>query len=428
VSDYAQSRRGATIEPAYVNVYSVDKGAGRLEQAFVTLWMFIIYLPLEVFSPLRYLCILCFIGIMIYDHKRLLPLMFRSWPLFALAILGLLSVGWAPYPTEAMRQGILFFLSSFVAVVIAGHLTTQQALRVIMFAGMGTTLASIPYWGDFQWGGPYASKNYFAVHMLFCMLLSLITVLNEKEPVFLRLLALPFVPLCFVFLYMADSATSLVFAVLGAAGLAGIKFFWSPATKVQGLSTLVILFSLMAGLILTLVVLNLPQNTFVERFLELVGKDATLTGRTSLWEGARLAAEQKPWFGLGLEGFWYYDSGAAQTLNENDFKAYGTKLTFHNAYLEVQVHLGYVGLALFLVFLGWTSLRMLYLWFQDGSLVNSALVLLIAVNLTMTFTESLLWGMFTTPVFLQALAGIAPFRLYDPKLEGRARVTGRPQH
>lgn len=426
MSDHASPRTGATVQPAYVNVYSVDKGAGLWEQAFVTFWMFIIYLPLELFSPLRYLCILGFLAITAYDYKRLVPLMVRSWPLFILAILGLISVGWAPYPSEAFRQGVLLILSAFVAVIVAGHLTPQQALRTIMFAGMATTIASIPYWGTFAIGGLYASKNYFALHMLFCMLLSLITVLNEKEPLLLRLLALPFVPVCFVFLYMADSATSLIFAVLGGAGLVAIKFLWSPATKVRGLSMLVILFALLVVLGVVLVVFNMPQNTFVERFLGLVGKDATLTGRTALWEGARLAAEQKPWFGHGLEGFWYYDSGAAQTLNENDYKAYGTKLTFHNAYWEVRVHLGYVGLALFIFFLGWTSLRLLYLWFKDGSLVNSALLLLVAVNLIISFTESLLWGTFTTPVFLQALAGIVPFRLHAPKLEGRARIVPAP--
>lgn len=425
MSDVAHSRRGATIEPAYVNVYSVDKGAGVLEQAFVTFWMFIIYLPLDAFSPLRYLCIAGFMAIMAYDYKRLLPLMLRCWPLFIVALMGLVSIGWTPHPSPAFRQGILLILSSFVAVVVAGHLTTQQALRTIMLAGWATTIASIPFWGQFEYGGPYGSKNYFAMHMLFCMLLSLITVLNEKEVPLLRFLALPFVPLCFVFLVSANSATSLVFAVLGGAGLIGIKFLWTPTTKVKGLSGLVILFVVFALLLGALVVLNLPQNSFVEKFLALVGKDATLTGRTSLWEGARLAAEQRPWTGLGLEGFWYYDSGAAQTLNENDSKPFGTKLTFHNVFWEVRVHLGYIGLALFLFYLAWTSLRLLLLWLKDGSLVNSALLLLIAVNITMSFTESLLWGTFTTPVFLQALAGIAAFRLYDRKLEGRAKIVAR---
>ena len=423
MSDSAYARKSSAVEPAYVHLYSVQKGAGWPEQAFVTLWMFIIYLPLDQFSPLRYLCILGFLAIMVHDYKRLMPLLLKCWPLYILAILGLISMGWSPYPSQAMRQGVLLFLSAFVIVVIAGRLTTRQTLRAAMFAGMLTTIIVAPNWATFQYGGEhYGSKNYFALHMLFCMLLSLIAALDDKEAAPIRLLALPFIPVCFLFIVLAESATALVFAVLGGAGLVAIKLFWSPASKVQGLPFLVILLALTAALIGTIVVLNLPQNSFVEWFLDLVGKDPTLTGRTALWEGARLAAQERPWLGVGLEGFWQYDTGAAQTLNINDFKPVGTRLTFHSAYWEVRVHLGYVGLALFVTYLTWTSLRLLVLWLRDGSLLNSALLVLLAVNLTMSFTESSLWQTFTTPVFIQGLAGIAAFRLYDPRLEGRARI------
>lgn len=426
MTDYTHAPRGAQVEPAYVNVYSVDKGAGVLEQLFVGLWVLVLYLPLDVFSPVRYLCIAVFILIMFRDHQRLLPLMVRCWPLFAVAIFGLVSVGWSPLPADALRQGILLFLTSFVVVIIGQRLTTLQALRVVMFAGMITTLASIPLMDRFHMGGLYQSKNYFAMHMLYCMLLSLISAMNEKEHAWIRLLALPFIPLCFVFLYMADSATALVFAVVGGAGLLGIKFLWAPITRINGLPVFVILLALALVLVGALLIMNLPNNTFAAKFLELVGKDATLTGRTALWEGARLVAEDHPLFGVGLEGFWHYDSGAAQTLNENDYKPVGTKLTFHNAYWEVRVHLGLIGLALFIWFVIWTSARIVFLWLRDGSLVNSALLLLVIINITMTFTESALWGTFTVPVYVQALAGIAAFRLHEPRLEGRGKIVSRP--
>ena len=100
-----------------------------------------------------------------------------------------------------------------------------------------------------------------------------------------------------------------------------------------------------------------------------------------------------------------------------------TKLCRHS---KTFIYLYFFHLACFLIFMVWTSLRMLLLWFADGSLVNSALLLIVGVNVTMTFTESLLWGMFTAPVLIQSLAGIAPFRLFDPKLEGRARVVSNP--
>lgn len=409
----------APVVPAYVNVYSVDKGAGLLEQTFVAVWMIVLFLPLDLFTPVRYLCIAGFLGILALDRRRLLPLALRAWPLFALPILGLISLGWSPFPSAIFRQAILLFLTPLVVVIIAGRLTPAQALRVMMFAGMVATLYVAPNPENAE---IYGNKNYFALHMLFCMLLSLITLLNEKEPVWLRLLAAPFIPACFLFVVSSHSATALVFAVVGAAALIGIKYLWMPVTRIRGLSVLVMLFLAAILAIGALIIAVMPQNTLVAEFLELVGRDRTLTGRTALWEGARLAAQEKPLFGTGLGGFWYYDSGAAQTLNENDHKPFGTVLTFHNAYLEVQVHLGLVGLCLFVWFLIWTSVRMFVLWFRDGSLINSALVLLVAVNLAMSFTESSLWSTFTIPAFVQALVGIVAFRLHEPRFLGPGRL------
>lgn len=416
----------ARAPPPFVNVYSAPKPAGVPEQAFVTLWMLVCYLPLEIFAPLRYLCILGFMALTVIDYQRILPLLLRAWPLFLVGLFGLLSTFWSANAGAGLRQGVLMVISAFVVVVIAGRLTTRQILRTIMFAGMAATLASIPYWDSFRTGGLYGSKNWFAVHMLFCMLLSLIVSMNEQEPWPLRLVALVFVPVCFVFLFMAQSATALVIAVLGGAGLIGVKLVWAPAAGVRGLPTLIILGAIsLAGAVL-FIIASMPQASLVESFLALVGKDPTLTGRTAIWEGARLAAQERPWLGHGLEGFWYYDSGAAQTLNEGDYKPYGTRHNFHNAYWEVRVHLGYLGLGLFLFMLAWTSLRFCLLWLRDGSLLHSALLLLIGVNIIMTFTESGLFGVFTAPVFLQALAGLLPLGLHEPRFEGRAWLTDRP--
>ncbi|ABI76642.1 putative O-antigen polymerase [Hyphomonas neptunium ATCC 15444] len=384
--------------------------------------MFIIYLPLDMFSPLRYLCILGFVALIVHDNQKLLPLMAKSWPLFALPIFGLWSVGWSNYPSEALRAGILLLLTPIVSLVIAGRLTPQQFLRTVMFAGMIATVCSVPYMAFFNFGGLYGSKNLFAIQMLFCFILCLIAVLNQDESPFIRILALPFVPVCFYFQYLGESATTLVFAIVGGAALIGIKLFWMPVTKVKSLPTLTLLLLVAALLAASLIILNMPDNQFMAKFLSLVGKDATLTGRTELWDGARMVSDEHPWLGVGLEGFWQADTGLAQTLNENNFKPIGTKLGFHNSFWDVRVHLGLIGLLLFIWFIMWTSIRMVHLWFVDGSLLNSALLIILAVNLTMGFTESYLWGTFTTSLAIQTLAGIAPFRLHDPKLVGRAKI------
>ena len=153
-------------------------------------------------------------------------------------------------------------------------------------------------------------------------------------------------------------------------------------------------------------------------FLDMVGKDATFTGRTQLWVGAEMAAQEHPWLGVGVGGFWQYDTGLAQTLNENNFKDYGTKLSFHNAFLEVRVHLGWIGLVLFVLIVAWCTIRIVLFWLQQGTVENSGLLLITAVIFVAAFTESYLWGTFIVSVNLFYLAGIAPFQMHERQIIG----------
>ena len=78
--------------------------------------------------------------------------------------------------------------------------------------------------------------------------------------------------------------------------------------------------------------------------LAVVGKDATLTGRTVLWDLAKGYVEQAPVLGHGFNGFWSEDpsSDAAYVngLLKEDFAS------FHNGHLEMAVELGIAGAAL----------------------------------------------------------------------------------
>ena len=114
-----------------------------------------------------------------------------------------------------------------------------------------------------------------------------------------------------------------------------------------------------------------------------------------------------------MEGFWQIWNGAAQSINENDFKPYGTKLTFHNAYLEVRVHLGYIGMSLYILLWAWCWYRLLKQWFLDSSLYTSALLVFGAIVFVSTFTESYAWSTFNTPLnllYVGAAGGFSPIK------------------
>jgi len=77
-------------------------------------------------------------------------------------------------------------------------------------------------------------------------------------------------------------------------------------------------------------------------FLEILGKDATLTGRTKIWAAAQRQAELRPWTGYGYSAVWDDKSGwgpLAWITKEAGFKASHA----HNAWLEQWLGMGYGG-------------------------------------------------------------------------------------
>jgi O-antigen ligase len=71
--------------------------------------------------------------------------------------------------------------------------------------------------------------------------------------------------------------------------------------------------------------------------LEAIGRDASLTGRTDVWEVV-LSFVENPWFGAGYENFWIGER--LEHLTD-----WGGN-TAHNGYLEIYVNLGWIGLIL----------------------------------------------------------------------------------
>ncbi|MBK8197866.1 MAG: O-antigen ligase family protein [Acidobacteria bacterium] len=408
-----------------VNVYEEARRAPLWEQAFYTVWLFAVFMPIDAFQPIRYACIAGLLGILVVHYREVMPLMLKAWPLFPLPILAYFSIFWTPYPADALKSATLLFLTPTLLIVLAARLRAVEFLRLIMFAGWLGTLYTVPFFATLAEGGPYAQKNSLAFHMMLVILTSLGTFLNDEEPFPLRVIAIAFVPVAFLFQFLADSATSLVFAVGGSAVLIGVKLVWTGVSTVRHMRTTFLAFIAAVALVITLVVLSIPNNSIVDDFLSLVGKDSTFTGRTAIWNAAERVSAEHPWFGVGVEGFWNPMTGIAQTLNENDSKPFGTKLSFHSAFWETRVHFGWVGFGLFLLAIGWAGLRTANLWLRNGNLVNSTLLVMFVVIFISCFTESYASGTSNMMVYFLYFGGLAAFGIGERKFAGVARLVER---
>ena len=404
------------------NVYEEPRKPAYWEQALLSVWFLNTFVPLPLETPLRYLIVLWFLYQFVLFKEQIIPVILKAWPLFLLPIFGLASVVWAPYFGAAVRAGVLLMLTPLVAVIIISRFDISTVLRCLFFASVLALVICAPYYSTMYWGGPFPQKNYFAQQMLFAALLSFTTLLNEKSWPWTRALAAVAFPVALLFMLRAPSATAIVFAAVGITGLLGVKFVWGSISRVRHLRSLLLI--MVGGLVLLgcMIVVNETNQNYLTDFLAALGKDTTFTGRTTIWAAGRHAAEQSPILGTGLEGFWNISNGAAQSINELDYKPYGTKLTFHNAYLEVRVHLGYIGLALYLLMWAWCGYRLFSQFFRKSSLEMSAMLVFGGIVFISTFTESFAWSTFNTPLnllYLGALATLSPVRR---KLVGQAPV------
>jgi len=402
----------------WAKVFSEDKSAPIWFQGIVTAWFFATYIEFPGVTAARYLLVLALLGVIGLKSAMILPNVVRSWPLFVMPIFALSSILWSPHPSQALKLGIYFILTPLFIIAIVSVLDARRAMRCLMFAGWIASFMVLAKFSSIDSGGPYPSKNYVALQMNFMMLLSLAAALNKNELPWIRLAALLFIPMGALFVLMADSATHLVLGGLGIMGLIALRILWVDVGRLRNARGLLLAAGIIVIFTILTVILAMPGANLMDQVLNALGKDSTFSGRKVIWAAGRVVQDQHPIFGTGLAGFWQADNGAAQSINFYDFKPFGTTLTFHNAYMEVRVHLGLIGWAMFIGTWIWQGQRAIRNWLTSRDLEASALLMLLLLVFISTFTEATSWGVFNTPVNIMMLASTAAFGASRRKFEG----------
>jgi O-antigen ligase len=133
---------------------------------------------------------------------------------------------------------------------------------------------------------------------------------------------------------MANSATAFVCFLMGTVLIAVASLRASAWRPVVHMLVTVMLFVVVYGLLID------PQAGLAE----MAGRDATLTGRTLLWNQV-LSLRVDPLFGAGYESFWLGDR--IEKLWQMNW---WHPIQAHNGYLQVYLDLGWVGVG-FIAFL-----------------------------------------------------------------------------
>lgn len=297
----------------------------------------------------------------------------RSWPLFIIPVLAIISIAWAPSFTDAIYKGVLLALTGVFAIYIATRLTSRQIIGCYFIVELVAGLASLVAYNpelEFQIG-IFDQKNYLAIHMfvLFC---ASITILIERQwPWFMRAAALLGAPVAFTLIESSKSTTTLALAAVATGLFFGHAFVWRAAKRIQHMRLLLVIGAAALVLILAFAVIGVMQVDLYAEFLKANGKDASLTGRTYLWDQAKAVIDQHPWTGLGANGFWRPESGQVRSILEFFWYTDYTQFSFHNSYYENGVAYGYPGMYATMFLAAWCLYRTARIWFMDQSTPNT---------------------------------------------------------
>lgn len=280
-------------------------------------------------------------------------------PVFLLAfvLLALLSTVWSVAPDVSLRRGIALAGTVIVGLFLALKLSAVDVFEALRRAATIVAVASLVLYlvGDPRaldevhqtLRGVVATKNTLGR-------VSAVGLIATATVVFLdfrrwRRCALSAATLLLT-LALTDSAGGAALALVGVLAVGGAAAWrfdrGRSAAPAVGLAALGVL------------VLLLPIGLTANSLLDLLGRDATLTGRTAIWTESLHAAAERPLLGSGYGAFW--------ALGSSDGSAAAARISTrlaepvanaHNGLLDVMLDVGIVGVGLTLLVLSSVLVR-----------------------------------------------------------------------
>ncbi len=274
-------------------------------------------------------------------YRQTLRALRGGLPFLLIALFAILSTVWSVDAASTLRRGLVLFTTTAFGIYLGGRYTTQQ-IQILLYQFLSLLIVAslvlafvLPHYaidtfhGD-AFRGITEHKNIFGEYMGVFLLLSLTYPFRSKE----RLPRTISLTVAFAMLAASRSGTALVAAVLTVVIL--------PLLLVVRFSKRLVL-PLGLAAVLLLSSLGYAASHYSSLFLDLLGKDSTLTGRAAIWVGVGQAITQRPLLGYGYDAFWQGLHGESLQI----VAAVGWLVPHsHNGYLEALLGIGALGTSL----------------------------------------------------------------------------------
>jgi exopolysaccharide production protein ExoQ len=320
-------------------------------------------------------------GFLFKAGKNAWQVFLREWRFLLLPALAIVSCAWSDSWGLTARRGSALFVTTLSGFYLATRYSYAEQIKLLAsvckiavvlsylsgILGIGTAVDEI----DGAWYGIYTQRNSLGLVMVLSVLVFILwSQIRPAEKWSAR----------------AWAVASLFLLLLSGSMTATISFI--AVMFLYAVLQLVKAYPRRARTVL-LISLCLAGCGCVwawshsDELFDLLDRDATLTGRTTIWGAALAQGMERPWLGYGYEAFWLINSGPAQEIRD---LARWDVPGAHNGFIELWLDLGLAGLAVFLVNLV-SYIRKSLRVFAAGTGADCGwpilfLVLVVLVNLT----------------------------------------------
>jgi exopolysaccharide production protein ExoQ len=295
--------------------------------------------------------VLIFGGCMIFvirRHHSVSALSLQMKLVTSFPILALLLSPVSQQVTRTLSSGIVLLGGILLIFYIMSRYTLNEVLELFLVLGTGTIVASIlfaialPQYGldlmgghSTAWKGIFSAKNYLGNMALFFLT---VAVSYRPRTNFWRSLRTSQICFCLMAIVLSRAATSYLLTavyIAYALTLRTVRGF----RKKDYFVAFILLFVAFAAV--TAVIILQPDF-----LIGLLGKDATLTGRTEIWDAVMGSIAKQPLFGYGYQAFWLGFKGESYRIILTVTWALGQA---QNGFLDVTLEMGVVGLIIVLL-------------------------------------------------------------------------------
>jgi exopolysaccharide production protein ExoQ len=273
---------------------------------------------------------------------------FRSLPivsLIAYLVFAAASVTWAYSPEFTLSRLAVQVLVLIVVVVPSAVRTRPKYTMSAVHLCYAFALAMSAVYVLTTPGSAIGHPGYFTHKQELGLLAATGIILSTHEllrPGWRRVVALITIGLGFWLVFQSQSKSALALALV-AIPCSALMLLLCKKTRLTP-----------AYVVAAVVVASMFVSNPIERIGWWLYGDATLTGRTGIWEFINYQISQKPWFGWGFHSYWFVENSP-----HNAALGYIRNMpSSHSGYLELKLETGWIGYWIFLVFI-YSSLHLL---------------------------------------------------------------------